>query len=127
MNEEKIVAELCKRIKNLRWARWFVVLFGIFILGCSVVVYQQGKRANEIAGGSEYGSMFWRGIDINEEYLGMIVFAENRYSTAALYVGASVFMFVTAFCFFLTYRREMEILNVLERLKGEQDAGGNGE
>ena len=121
---EKIEANLHKRVKSFRWARWFLPLVGVFVLVCAAIVYNQGKKVNRMIDRAEYGEFFWSGVDVEKEYSGWVIVAENRYATAALYLGLSIFMIALGFIAHLNYQRDRIIFEHVNKLKGEPVASG---
>jgi surface polysaccharide O-acyltransferase-like enzyme len=115
---------LNKRIKSLKWARWFLPLVAILVLVCAIIVFNQGKKVNKIIERSEYGEFFWHGVNVENEYSGWVILAENRYSTAALYLGLAIFLFTGGFVAHMNYRRNEAILDRITELKGEQVGAG---
>jgi len=111
--------KLRKRIKNMRWSRWVVLLVGCFQIIVSGIVYAQGKKVNEMIGRDEYGIFFQDDFDTKKSYSGWKVVAEGRYSAAMLYLGSGLFLCALSVSSFWVLKRDSELLDTIEKLKGE--------
>ena len=111
--------KLRKRIKNKRWARWFVLLLVCFQIVASGIVYAQGKKINDTIGRDAYGIFFLDNFDKNQSYSGWKVIAEGRYSAAMLYLGSGLFLCALSVSSFWVLKQESELLHTIEKLKGE--------
>ncbi|MEM7791656.1 MAG: hypothetical protein AAF546_09670 [Verrucomicrobiota bacterium] len=115
---------LRKRIKNMRWGRWLVLALGGFHLIMAALVFGQGKRMNEIIDRTEYGTLFWKGVDVKKSYTGWEVKAEERYSTSVLYATFGIFLCALGSSSFLILKRQNELLETIEELKREPVGSG---
>ncbi|MDQ8196419.1 hypothetical protein QEH59_18465 [Coraliomargarita sp. SDUM461004] len=115
---------LRKRIKNMRWGRWLVLALGVFHLIMAGVVFGQGKRMNEIIDRTEYGTLFWKSVDVKKSYTGWEVKAEERYSTSVLYATCGIFLCALGLSSFLVLKRQNELLQTIEELKREPAGTG---
>ena len=85
--------------------------------------YSQGKEINKRIGREDYGVFFWKGVELNEEYSGLVVMAEGRYSTAILYLAGSMIMLLFGMVSIFANRREQQLLNLIEEIKESGSEG----
>jgi hypothetical protein len=111
--------KLRKRIKNMRWERWFVLLLGCFQIVASSIVYGQGKKVNETIGKDAYGIFFRDAFDTKKSYSGWKVLAEGRYAASMLYLGSGLFLCALSLSSFWVLKRDSELLHTIEELRSE--------